>query len=64
MTVSVQQIAEELGVDRGTIYGWMQRYQDFPAPVEDTHRGRRWDPDQVRAWHQAADLSPGRPRRG
>lgn len=61
--VSVGQIAKELGVDRGTVYQWMRRKADFPAPVGQVGNAAVYDLDAVKEWHRQVDLTPGRPRK-
>lgn len=61
--VSTAGIAQDLGVATRTVYGWRERYPDFPAPINETPLGRLYDLDQIRAWYREADRSPGRRRR-
>lgn len=60
--VSVGQIATALGVDRTTVYQWMRRKPDFPAPVGQVGNAAVYDLGAVKAWHRQVDLSPGRPK--
>jgi predicted DNA-binding transcriptional regulator AlpA len=53
------QIAQHLGVAPRTVYGWIDRYPDFPEPVVKGF-ARRWDLEQVEEWHRGADIRPGR----
>lgn len=51
------QIARALGVAPRTVHGWVQRREDFPAPIAKLPVGRVWDLAVVREWHDTADLS-------
>lgn len=59
--LTARQIAELLGVGPRTVYGWIERREDFPAEVIPSPAAR-WDREEVLAWHREADLRPGAPR--
>lgn len=48
---TARELADLLGVGRGTFYRWWRKYADFPEPVRRTPT--MWDVAEVRAWHEA-----------
>lgn len=58
---TASEIARDLNVSCRTVYGWMERYPNYPAPVSRIGNARVWDLDAVREWHRDANLRVGRP---
>lgn len=60
---TAREIAADRGVARRTVYGWIERYPDFPAPVRE-HPIAMWDLEAVREWDRATaeQRVSGRPR--
>lgn len=58
--VTAADIARELEVGRRTVYGWLERFDDFPPPVGRVAGAAVYDLDRVRAWHESVDLAAGR----
>lgn len=59
--VSVATVAKDLGVAPRTVHSWVQKYENFPDPVQETPLGRLYDLDEVRAWYAGWTPRPGRP---
>lgn len=61
--VTAREIAADLGVDRRTVYRWIERYPDFPQPVRE-HPIAMWDLEAVREWERATapQRVAGRPK--
>jgi len=48
--VGVSEIAARAGVVRSAVTNWVERYDDFPAPVADLHCGPIYWWPHVAAW--------------
>lgn len=51
--VGQSEVATELGVTRSLLSMWLQRYDDFPAPVLVRNAGRFWRLTEIREWDAA-----------
>lgn len=51
--VGASEIAQRLGVTRGTVDQWRQRYSSFPPPTWPLAGGPVWDWPVVERWHTA-----------
>lgn len=49
--VGAVEIAARLGVKRGTVDQWRQRYVGFPEPRWSVGGRPAWNYDDIQAWH-------------
>lgn len=49
--VTVTEIAERMGVVKGTVHEWRRRHEDFPEPAGFLAGMRWWHWQDIQDWH-------------
>ena len=49
------QLAQRWGVNRATVWRWLQTKHDFPKPVALSERVRRWRSSEIAVWERARE---------